>query len=185
MRKWALVLMVMLGIGFGAAASAGNWSIGYSDYGRHGGYNLTVGSHGYRSFSAFTYAPSWGYGYRDSWRDPWYLSSYRAPVRSYYGCDYGCAPVRSYGYATPRYYGSGYGYRSYGYRPSYNYRPHYSYRSHNRDYGRRYDRYDNRSYNYSNHRNHRGSYARHDRYDGYRRGESAHQRVRQHTYYGR
>jgi len=171
MRKWALVWMAMLSIGFCVSASAGNWSIGYSDHGRHGGYNLTVGSHGYRSVSAFSYAPSWGYSgrsnYRDSWRDPWYLNSYRAPVRSYYG--------------------SGYGYRNHSYRPNYDYRPRHSYRSYSRDHGRRYDRYNDYRYNRrsfnDNHRNGR-DYA-HDRNDRYRRSESAHQRARRDSDYTR
>ena len=201
MIRWLALLITFVGFSYAGAASAGNWSIGYTDYGRHGGYSVAIGNHGYRSFSAFGYGPSWGYsgyGYRDPWADPWYLSSYRTPVRYYNDCYYGCGPRYYGGYYAPRYYSSYYapryyggysygyryssgpryydrGYRSYGHR-DYGYRDHGRY---SRGYSRAYDR-DRHGSDRNDYR--RASYERSDR--GYR-SQSAYDRAREHVDYRR
>lgn len=186
MKRWLLVLITFVGFSVVGTANAGNWSVGYTDYGRHGGYSVAVGNHGYRSFSAFGYGPSWGYGsygYGDRWADPWYLSSYRSNARYYDDCYYGCASTRYYrNYTAPRY---GYGY---SYRPTYNHYPRYGfgngYRNYDRGYARGYsrsdDRYDRRYQGRNNYRN--NNYQRTE-YRG--RNESAYDRARDHGRYDR
>jgi hypothetical protein len=160
MLRWALVLLAIAGMmGVGAPAEAGryNWSIGYSDYGRHGGYSVEFGRFGGQRYNAVTWqSPSWygagwgDYGYRDTWSDPWYLGSYRAPLSyGYRNCYYGCGAVR-YGHTASRYGRYGYSPRYYGYRysPRY-YAPSYGYRySYGGNHGR-YDRYDRHDRGYS------------------------------------
>jgi hypothetical protein len=193
MLRWILVLMTVAGIGCSAAADAGSWSVGYSDYGRHGGYSVSYGRHHGSSFTALSFgAPAWGYGYAD----PWFLSSsYSAPARYYDDCYSGCGYYA--GYYAPRYssYGYVYGYRpsygyasyGYGYRPSYGYtsygygyRPGYGYGYASYGYGRGYSRSHDRDHGYSyrrdsgyrNYGHDNRSYGRYERHDdrGYGRG---------------
>lgn len=193
MKRWVLALVAIIAINWGQAAQAGgSWSIGYSDYSRHGGYSLAFGNWG----SAISFASGWGY--------PSYgYAGYRAPYYGgcYYGCGYGYrggyyAPSYS-GYYAPRHYGGYYAPRYYApryyaprhygyYAPRYGYN-HYRYS--NRNYGRhdrydhrRHDRYDGRSYrqSYKDHdsRGARPQYARYERGDGYGRDQSAYSRAR-------
>lgn len=178
MRRWMIWMVMASALVWLTPAQAGgfNWSLGYSDYGRHGGYTLEVGRYGGQRYNALSwsapawYGPSWGYGYGNGYRDDrWYLSGYRSGY-SYGGCRYGCA----YGY-TPRYYG----YRA----PSYGYR--YERRHYDRDDRRdRYDRHDR----YGNYGYRDRGYVRYerDRYDHRSRSgrynESAYERAREHAY---
>ncbi len=201
MIRWLALLITFVGFSYAGAASAGNWSIGYTDYGRHGGYSVAIGNHGYRSFSAFGYGPSWGYsgyGYRDPWADPWYLSSYRSSpryyARYYDDCYYGCGSRHYGGYYAPRYYSSYYAPRYYG-GYSYGYRyssgPRYydrGYRSYgHRDYGyrdhSRYNRGYARGYDRDRHGSGRNDYRRasYDRSDYGYRNQSAYDRAREHV----
>jgi hypothetical protein len=199
MIRWLALLITFVGFSYAGAASAGNWSIGYTDYGRHGGYSVAVGSHGYSSFSVFGHGPSWGYadyGYRDRWADPWYLSNYRTPARYYDDCYYGCGPRNYGGYYAPRYYApryyAGYSY-GHGYRPSYRqgYRHGYSNRHYDRGYrysdrGYRdhhnYSRGYSRGYDRNRHGSGRNEYRRasYERSGNYRNRESAYDRARSH-----
>jgi hypothetical protein len=199
MIRWLALLITFVGFSYAGAASAGSWSIGYTDYGRHGGYSVAVGNHGYRSFSVFGSGPSWGYanyGYRDRWADPWYLSSYRSPARYYDDCYYGCGSRYYGGYYAPSYY-AGYSY-GYSYRPSYRHgysNRHYdrgyrhsdrSYRHYDRGY-RHYDRghRDHRGYSrgYDRNRHGRNEYRRasYERSSNYRHSDRAYDRARSHS----
>lgn len=183
MKKWMLMGLAVLAMLASSTAMAGRWSVGYTDYSRHGAFNFTIGSHGYRSAS--WYAPSWyatgGYGYQYGYYGSALRPSYGyvrhyAPARRYYDdCYYyGCgasvvyrgySAPRYYGYVSPRYYAS-YPSRSYSY--SYYSSPRYDRRDYRSDYRR-----DNRGTNYS---------YRDDRYRGNdRRDERAYDRVRSET----
>jgi hypothetical protein len=184
----AFVLALMLGF-FAAPAAAGgsSWSIGWSDYGRHGGYSVSFGRHHGASYRAYSWhAPVWyagGYGYDrygyDRWNDPWFVASY-SPRRSYGwhdDCYYDCG--RSYGYRyAPRSYSRHYA------PPRTYYRYEYRDRDWRHDRHYRYDRHDrghrSRGYSYDRHDRGYSSYKRHER-DG-RHRETAYQRVRDHGY---
>lgn len=181
MRRFVLVLLALAGLGLASAASAGGWSVGWSDYGRHGGYSISYGRYGGHSYTSFgVHAPAWSYG-GYGYRDPWFVGGYRRPSYAYYdSCYYGCGGYygyRDYGYRAPAYYGYRYS------APSYRY--------HDRGYrhDRRYGRYDSYS-RYDRHDYDRGyRHARYDRDDRYdrrdryqRRSESAWERTREHTY---
>lgn len=198
MIRWALSMVLALGLlAAGSAAEAGryNWSVGYSDYGRHGGYSIELGRFGGQRYSAVSfgapawYGPSWGsYSYDYGYREPWYLSSYRRPVSyGYRDCYYGCG----YGYSAPRYYRSSYRYiapRYYGYTPRYyggRYTSvNYGYRHDRHDRYDRYDRYDRHDRGYDRHDDRYRQSARGRDYGG-GRSESAYERAREHSYNGR
>lgn len=201
MVRWILTFVAIVALGLGNSASAGNWSIGYSDYGHHGGYSVQFGRSFGHDYSAFSWSPGWnhgGYGYASyGYRDPWFVGGYRAPVSYYGGCYYGCGRVRYGGYYAPSY---SYGY--YGYRPaySYGYRPSYGYRYYGRGYGHHDNhrwRGDNHHRNYGRHSygyyggrdDHRSGYRyasydqpRHQGGNDYRRSETAYERARSDTY---
>lgn len=171
MRRWKIWMVVAIAWVWLTPAQAGgiNWSLGYSDYGRHGGYALEVGRFGGQRYQALSwsapawYGPSWGsgYGYRD---DRWYLTGYRPAYG--YGYGYGCRAGCGYGYA-PRYYG----YRT----------PSYGYRYERRYDDRRYGRYGDYGYRDRGH----VRYAPRDRYAYRDRGsyrETAYERAREHRY---
>lgn len=200
------VLALILGF-FAAPAAAGgsSWSIGWSDYSRHGGYSVSFGRHhgtryqGYSWHAPVWYAGSYGYdryGY-DRWSDPWFVASY-SPRRSYgwyddcyYDCGYG------YGYASSyrghsRYYAPPRTYHSYGYRDrDWRHDRHYRSDRHYRHY--RGDRH--RGYAYDRHNRGYSSYKGHDRYDrhddrryrerDHRYRETAYSRARDHGYNAR
>ena len=120
MSRKLMLIFAFVGLLFASGAQAGRFSFGYSDYGHRGGYSLSLGGFGgggwggggwggYGWNSPGWYGPRYGlgYGYRNQWGDPWYLSGYRG---GHYDC-FGCGghsrsyfPARGYyGGSYPRY----------------------------------------------------------------------------------
>lgn len=169
-RRFVLVL-ALVGMMFAGAVQARGWSnfsFGYSDYGRHGGYSVSLGGFGGHHWGGLgwsspgSYGHGFDYGYRNHWRDSWNLSSYG---RGYYDdCYYGCRGYNRSHYPSPRHY-SGHDYP----------RHDRYYRSYDRGY--RHDRHDR----YNRHDRHGLSgYGRdysHNRYDRSYRADRSSERA--------
>jgi len=170
MTRKLLLVLALVGMMFAGTAHAGrfsNFSFGYSDFGHHGGYNISVGGFGGRHWGGFgSSAPAYGFGYghRDHWRERWNLSSYR---RGYDDCYYGCRSSYRNDYPSRRDYSSYYDPRRHrGYDRHYRHDRHDRYDRHNR-----YDRHD---YDRSGRDYSRNDYGRSER-----RSERAYDRARE------
>ena len=196
----AFVLALMLG-SFAAPAAAGgsSWSIGWSDYGRYGGYSVFYGRQLGWSYRSFSYrAPVWhrgGYGYDPygygGWDDPWFVARYAPRHRfgwyencyDFCGRNHGYAPTyrgHSGYYAPPRAYYR-HDYRDRGWRHD----GHYRSDRYDRGDRRRDHAYDRRNRGYSSYK----GQTRYDRRDDlhyrerdHRYRETAYERVRDHGY---